>query len=158
MGTKNTTKSATAEAAALQAELAKIQARIAALTGESLTVSVEAVKRFNREHWRALRFAMVVGGEENPKLRTDRKGYALVKNADPKWYMACKGFENTLRSREENELPVELSAEPNDKGRSQIMYAQETLSAMVEAGFIDKNSPLIAGSSAKKVGRPKKNA
>jgi hypothetical protein len=153
LGTKNTTKSAASTVESLQAQLAALQQQIASLTSAELTVSAEAVGRFTREHWHTLRFAMVVGGADKPTLRKDRKGYALVKGANPAWYMACKGFENTLRSREENSLPIELSAEPNSKGRSQVQYAQEILTAMVEGGFIDPKSALITGKSAKKAAK-----
>lgn len=144
-----TTKQQSAVVEAMQAELAKLQARIAALTSESIGVSEAAVKRFTQQHWHALRMAMVVGGADKPQLAKDRKGYALVKGVDVKWYMACKGFEATLRSRAQNGLPVELSSTPNDKGRSQVLYAQEILQALVDAKFIDANSPLLVGNEPK---------
>lgn len=141
MGTK--TSSSASVVAALQAQLAELNAKIAELQGETLTVTAEIAKRFTQEHWRALRFSMVVGGADKPELAKDRKGYALVKKASPQLYMACKGFEATLRSRKENGLPVELNSTPNDKGRSQILFAQETISELIERGFISKESPLL---------------
>jgi hypothetical protein len=144
----STTKSATSAVVALQAELAALQARIAALTGESLSVSAAAVGRFTQAHWHTLRFAMVVGGAEKPQLAKGRKGYALVKGADIRWYMGCKGFENTLKAQASNDEPIGLHAEPNAKtGRTQVQYAQEILTAMVEAGFIDPKSKLLVGES-----------
>ena len=147
----------------LKAQIAALNAQIAALTSEASGVSVEAVRRFTQQHWHDLRFAMVVGGAEKPQLAKGRKGYALVKGADPAWYMACKGFETTLKSLAERkangeDVEVRLYETPNERtGISQVQRAQEVLSAMVEAGFIDANSKLLTGDKAK-VGRPRKSS
>jgi hypothetical protein len=117
-----------------------------------MSVSAAAVGRFTQAHWRTLRFAMVVGGAEKPQLAKGRKGYALVKGADIKWYMGCKGFENTLKAQAAAGEPVGLHTTPNPKtGRTQVQYAQEILTAMVSAGFIDAKSKLLTGKAAKYV-------
>lgn len=139
----------------LQAQLAAIQQQIASLTSTKLRVTPEAVRRFTIDHWTALQAALVVDGSVKShgritgKLRADRKGYALVKGCNPAWYMAVKGFVGTMVSRENNGLPVELNNIPNDKGRTQVLYAQEILQQLGEAGFVDLSKPLFTGAEPK---------
>ena len=145
------TKTQSSAVTSLQAKLAAIQAEIAALTQEDFAVTEAAVRRFTMEHFHALRMSLVVKDAANkPQLAKGRKGYALKKGVETKWYYAVKGLENTLKARAERkakgeEVEVELSAKLNDDGRSQIMFAQEILGELVEAGFIDPNSKLLQG-------------
>jgi hypothetical protein len=150
---------------ALQAQLAALQAQIASLTAEKRTISAESVGRFTLEHWVTLQAAMIQNGttkgsgtgmKATGDLSKERKGYALRKGILPKWYMAVRGFANTLRYQAENGLPVGLHTEPNDKGRTQVQYAQEILDELVENGVIEANSPLLTGESKRKPGRPRK--
>lgn len=161
MSTK--TSSSASVVAGLQEQLAALQRQIAELTSASVShaskITPEIVGRFTIGNWAALQAAMMVDGTSDEfgrvkgKLRTDRKGYALVKKADTpegkRLYMAVKGFRMTLISRKEKGLPVELSATPNDKGRSQVLYAQEVIADLVKAGWISSNSPILAGSEPK---------
>lgn len=157
MGTKQSAKQSSVESVVreLQRQQAEINAKIAALLGEqTFTVSVEQVKRLTQEHWHTLRFALVVGGAEKPQLDKNRKGYALIKGANPSWYMGCKGFEATLRSRADKGLPVELYSDVNPKtGYSQIMRAQEVLTAMHNAKFIDATKGIFAEPKARKTAK-----
>ena len=123
--------------ASLQQQLAALQAEIAALTHTESRVNSEAVASLSAKDWNAIRFNMVVHDNQNrPQLAKDRKGYALVKGADVKLYMAAKGFANTLLAQERKGETVGLKTTLNDKGRSQIMYATETIEALIEQGFV----------------------
>lgn len=156
MGTKQSAKqSVESIVRELREENARINAKIAELLGEqSFKVSVEQVKRLTQEHWHTLRFALVVGGAEKPQLDKNRKGYALIKGANPSWYMGCKGFEATLRSRADKGLSAELYSDVNPKtGFSQIMRAQEVLTAMHNAKFIDATKGIFAEPKARKAAK-----
>jgi len=148
LGTK-TSSSTASSVESLKAQLAEITAQIAALTSEASQYGEAVVRRFTALHWRTIQAAMIVDGSCDDKgritgkLRQDGKGYALVKKADVKLYMACKGFYGTLKAREANGLPIELSATPNDKGRSQVMFAGEIIEQLVKDGWLSKDSALL---------------
>lgn len=123
--------------AALEATLAKVQAELAALRGSQSPVNAEAVAKLTAAEWNSIRFNMVVhDGNNKPQLAKGRKGYALVKGADVKLYMYTKGFYATLKAQAANGEPVSLHTEINDKGRSQLMLATETIAALIEQGFV----------------------
>lgn len=158
------TKTKASAVETLQAELARIQREIAALTQEEYSVSEAAVRRFTADHFKALRMTMVIhDGQNQPVKAKGRNAWALKKNADAKLYYNLKGLEGTLRSREiakakGEDVKVELSSTLNDKGRSQIMFAQEVLQSCIDGGWLGSDSPLLRNEPAKKVGRPRKQA
>lgn len=137
----------------LLAMQAEINAQIARLTAKKAVVTEEAVSKLTEQHFHTLRFALVVGGAEAPKKQRGKNAYELIKGADVKWYMALKGFENTLaakaarKARGEN-VEVALYNEPNERtGRTQRQYAQEILTEMHNGGFIDATKGIFADSA-----------
>ena len=145
--------------AALEATLAKVQAELAALRGASTGVNGEAVANLTADEWNQIRFNMVVHDRNNkPQLAKGRKGYELVKGADVKLYMAAKGFAATLYSIAakitKGELPagtpIKLHTKLNDDGRSQLMYATETIASLIAQGFVKPDRFVSAAKKATK--------
>jgi hypothetical protein len=135
--------------AALEATLAKVQAELAALRGANTGVNGEAVAKLTAAEWQSIRFNMVVHDKNNkPQLAKGRKGYELVKGADVKLYMAAKGFANTLLAQQRNGEPVGLHTEVNDKGRTQLMYATETIASLIAQGFVKPDRFISAAKKA----------
>lgn len=138
------TKTTSSAVESLQEQLAKLQKQIAELTQESYAVSEAVVRRFTAQKFHDARMFLVVHDQNNkPVLAKGTKGYALKKGVEPSLYFAIKGLEGTLKAREAKGEPVELSAKLNDKGRSQIMFAQETIAKMVEGGWINRDSAIL---------------
>jgi hypothetical protein len=141
------TKSTVAD---LESLLVKVQAELAQLRGTQSRVNSEAVASLSAAEWNLIRFNMVVMNNQNkPQLAKNHKGYALVKGADVKLYMATKGFANTLKSQDEKGETVGLKTELNSKGRSQLMYATEVIEALIEGGFV-KPDRFIKAKATKK--------
>jgi hypothetical protein len=143
MGTAKTASSV-ANVEELRRELAEINAQLQALTSESYSVSEAAVRRLSIADWQKIRMSMVEHDRNNQPVKVKGENrFKLVKTANPKTYSAIHGLINTLRSRAQNGLPVELSATLNSKGRSQIMFAQEVLTACVNEGFVNPKAAIL---------------
>lgn len=141
--TKQTAKP-TDEIAELKAIVAGLTEQLSKLTSKGavkaakqeveVTVTEAEINALNAEDWDTLRYLVVERDDDgNFVLERNQKGtkqYKLVKNAQRRWYMVCRGFAQTLQRG--NELSDE-----------QVTLGQEVLSEMKAAGFLGNkaNSP-----------------
>lgn len=147
-----TTKQRSETAAELQAKLAELQRQIAALTQVESSVNSEAVASLTAKDWRTIRLNMVQHDRNNqPIFDREKNAYKLVKGADVKDYMFCRGFESTLIARANKGQPVELGTTVNPKtGYSQLMYATETIERLIAANFVKPDRFVKAEPKARK--------
>lgn len=105
-------------------------------------VTVAQVKALSAEDFDTLRYSLVVTNGDEKVLERNAKGqkqYKLVKGAERSWYMGLKGLASTLHRGDE--ISEEIA---EGKERSQMSFAQDILSQMQTAKFINLRQPKAA--------------
>lgn len=95
---------------------------------KELSVSEAQIRALTADHFKTLKYSVVEKDSDGENLVKDNQ-YVLVDGAEYAWYRGLKGLEASMRKN------GEISTEPNDKGRSQMDFAREILSEMVDGGF-----------------------